>query len=206
MCHDWHWKFAYLPSVEWLLFVQWWPMLFMNKLINVNSLWQNNTIWRHRSSLNLAQIMACGLETRSHNPNQCWRIIKGILWYSPENHFTRSSHDNYPYRQFGDDTYLLYLPWVNELIHGCSAKAPGSVEGWCLLFGNIPHVTGSLLCETELIISRAQYVCGIAGDNTNNIVFSVESQSWWVQLLCYRYNIWKWANIPGCLVSESHQF
>ena len=41
----------------------------------------------------LAQVMACCLMALSHYLNQCWLIIKGVLWYSLGNNFTGSAHE-----------------------------------------------------------------------------------------------------------------
>ena len=36
--------------------------------------------------------MTCCLMALSHYLNQCWPIIKGVLWYSPESNFTVTAH------------------------------------------------------------------------------------------------------------------
>ena len=36
--------------------------------------------------------MACCQMAPSHYLNQCWLIIKGVLWHSPQSNFTRSTH------------------------------------------------------------------------------------------------------------------
>ena len=53
----------------------------------VNSLRPSDTIWRHRSILTLAQIMACCLTAPSHYLNQCWLITSGVKWCSSEGNF-----------------------------------------------------------------------------------------------------------------------
>ena len=45
----------------------------------------------HRSGF-LARVMASCLKSPSHNLNQCWPI-KGILWHSLENKFTRNAYE-----------------------------------------------------------------------------------------------------------------
>ena len=57
-----------------------------------NSLTPNDAIWRHKSGSTLAQVMACCLTAASHYLSQCWLIIKGVPWLSPESNFTRSAH------------------------------------------------------------------------------------------------------------------
>ena len=59
----------------------------------MNSLWSNGAIWWHRSGWTLAQEMACCLTAPSHYLNQCWLIIKGVLWHSAENNFTKGAHE-----------------------------------------------------------------------------------------------------------------
>ena len=49
-----------------------------------NPLWPNDFLWQHRCGSILAQVMACCLMAPSHYLNQCWRIIKGVLWQSHE--------------------------------------------------------------------------------------------------------------------------
>ena len=50
----------------------------------VNTLWPNDTIWRHKSGSTLAQVMACCLTAPSHYLNQCWLIISKVQWHSSE--------------------------------------------------------------------------------------------------------------------------
>ena len=56
----------------------------------INSWNPRYVIERHRSRSTLAQIMACCQMAPSHYLNQCWLIIKGVLWHSPESNFTVS--------------------------------------------------------------------------------------------------------------------
>ena len=53
-----------------------------------NSLRPSDAIWRQWSWTTLVQVMACCLTAPSHYLNQCWLIIKGVLWHSSENSFT----------------------------------------------------------------------------------------------------------------------
>ena len=59
----------------------------------VNSLWPSDAIWRQRSGSRLAQVMACCLTAPSHHPNQCWLIIRKVLWYSSEDIMMRRFED-----------------------------------------------------------------------------------------------------------------
>ena len=37
--------------------------------------------------------MACCLTAPNHDLNQCWLILKGVLWHSPQSNFTRSDDE-----------------------------------------------------------------------------------------------------------------
>ena len=82
----------------------------------IYSLWSSDDIWWHRSESTLAEVMACSL---SAHLNQCWLIIKGFLWYSPESNFTRTAHEFNPLHVFKDCSFLNYHhisqgQWVNQ--------------------------------------------------------------------------------------------
>ena len=69
-------------------------MQYLQKLDHVvNSLWPSVTIWLYRSGSTMAHIMTCCLTAPSHYTNQCWLIISGALWHSPESNFTKSAQD-----------------------------------------------------------------------------------------------------------------
>ena len=53
----------------------------------INSLRPSDAIWWLRSGSTLAQVMACYLTAPSHYLNQCWLIIRRVLWHSSENSF-----------------------------------------------------------------------------------------------------------------------
>ena len=53
----------------------------------LNSLRPSDAIWRQWSWTTLAQVMACCLTAPSHYLNQCWLIIKGVLWHTSESSF-----------------------------------------------------------------------------------------------------------------------
>ena len=52
-----------------------------------NSLGPSDAIWRQWSWTTLAQVMACFLTAPSHYLNQCWLIIRGVLWHTSESSF-----------------------------------------------------------------------------------------------------------------------
>ena len=91
----------------------------MQKVI---SLWPNDAIWKPRSGLILAQLIACCLKASSHYLNQCWLIIKGVLWHSSESNIPRNGLRLYLLHVFEYSTCitllkLLHLPGVSELTH-----------------------------------------------------------------------------------------
>ena len=46
--------------------------------------WRGDAICWHRSGPTLTQVRGCCLRAPSHYLNQCWLIIKGVLWHSRE--------------------------------------------------------------------------------------------------------------------------
>ena len=50
-------------------------------IVDINSLWPSNTIWRQRSGSILAQVMACCLMAPSHYLNQYRLIISKVQWH-----------------------------------------------------------------------------------------------------------------------------
>ena len=52
-----------------------------------NSLRPSDAIWRQWFWTTLAQVMACCLTAPSHYLNQCWLIIRGVLWHTSESSF-----------------------------------------------------------------------------------------------------------------------
>ena len=51
--------------------------------ILITSLGLSDAIWRYSTWSTFNQVIACGLTAPSHCLNQCWLIIKGVLWHSP---------------------------------------------------------------------------------------------------------------------------
>ena len=48
-------------------------------------------MWRQRSESTLVQVKTCHLAAPNHYLNQCWLLIKDVLWHSPESNFTISA-------------------------------------------------------------------------------------------------------------------
>ena len=57
----------------------------------INSLWSSDGIWWHRSGSTLVQVMAWFVMAPSHCLNQCWLLISGDQWHSPDSNFTASA-------------------------------------------------------------------------------------------------------------------
>ena len=58
-----------------------------SRYLFINSLRPSDAIWRQWSWTTLAQVMACCLTAPSHYLNQCWLIIRGVLWHTSESSF-----------------------------------------------------------------------------------------------------------------------
>ena len=71
---------------------------------SINS-WPSDAIWRHRSGITLAQVMACCLMAPNHYLNQCWLLISEVFWHLFENHFTATAHAT-----------ILYVSKINEKV------------------------------------------------------------------------------------------
>ena len=63
----------------WIRAMLWW--------VTAVSLRPSDAIWRQWSWTTLAQVMACCLTAPSHYLNQCWLIIRGVLWHTSESSF-----------------------------------------------------------------------------------------------------------------------
>ena len=70
-------------------------------LTTIISLWPSDVIWWLGSRSTLAQVMACCLTAPSHYLNQCWLMISGVLWHSPDSNFTENTQDIYYWNEFG---------------------------------------------------------------------------------------------------------
>ena len=77
------------------------------------------TIWpRRRTWSTLLLILACWLAATSHYINQCWLIINGILWHSPECNFTGSALDRFPWYEFYEKLREI-TPSVISMTYNC---------------------------------------------------------------------------------------
>ena len=73
------------------------------------------------SGSKLAQVMAWCLMAPSHYQNQCWLIIRDILWHSPENNFIMSAQANILWNDFKYCSFNITASssrgqWVNQIL------------------------------------------------------------------------------------------
>ena len=87
-----------------------------------NLLWPSDAIWWHRFCSILAQVMACCLVAPSHYLNQCWVVISGVLWYSPEGNFRGNAQDNYSWYEFPN--YKLKITAAPPKVQGVNSLGP----------------------------------------------------------------------------------
>ena len=66
---------------------------------SIKSLWPSDTRWWQRSGWTFVQLMAFCLMAPSRYMNQCWLIIREVLWYSPEGNYTGTAQDTHPWHQ-----------------------------------------------------------------------------------------------------------
>ena len=95
----------FLQSKSWHIVGPWGPAMgYLSKCDNVfwflwfiqpksDSVRPDDAIWWHRSGSTSAQAMAWCLVAPSHYLDQCWLVIIETLWLSPDDIFTKNSHD-----------------------------------------------------------------------------------------------------------------
>ena len=95
-----------------------WPCPF--SCLIINSVLPSNTIcWYIQIWVNMVQLMAWCNQAPSHYLNQCWLIIKGILWCLPERNLTWSAHKFNPQHVFRDYWFLNFLPHQGSISKFC---------------------------------------------------------------------------------------
>ena len=94
------------------------------------------------SLLKFHQMDLCCQPT-SHYLNQCWHIIKVVLWHSAERNFTRSSHEFNLYHVFSDHTFKITITSARVLWSPDLMLGEGWLMGfsWCWLIGVILHAS-----------------------------------------------------------------
>ena len=88
------WQFVFMKTNHMIIFRQQISFYVFCKRFSMardNSSWSSDAIWRHRSGLTSAQVMACCLMAPSRCLNQCWLIINRVMWHSSKTNFTGSS-------------------------------------------------------------------------------------------------------------------
>ena len=99
----------------WKCHLQW-------QCLNNSSLPSDTTQW-HRSGSTIAHVRACCLTAPSHYLNQCWLIIRGVLWHSPDGSFTRYGQDICSWYEFGNYKFKISTAsprgqWVKQKTAG----------------------------------------------------------------------------------------
>ena len=87
---------------------------------SINSLWPNDTIWRHRSWSTLAQVMACFPMAPSHHLNESWLLINEVLWHSLLRNGTVTAKLLFfiMQKKFTFEITVTSGQWVNMLVLG----------------------------------------------------------------------------------------
>ena len=129
----------WLCGISWLIHVNYLPTLlriasllhfFNADEVTLDSLWSNDAIWLRRPGSTLAQVMAC-LTAPSHYLNECWLIIKSLLWYPPVYYPTRSAN----WYVFGDYTFRFIttsprVQWVDISMVCCQEDLTRHAYAW----------------------------------------------------------------------------
>ena len=87
--------------------------------VHYNSLWPSDDIWWHSFGSTLAQIMAWCLMAPNHYLNQCWLLVKGVLYSLAFIHLGAISQDlqlmNLMRNMHSEITLSKLLPGASEL-------------------------------------------------------------------------------------------
>ena len=73
-------------------------------LYSINSLWSSATL-RHRFGSTLVQVTACCLTAPSHYLDQCWLLIREVLWLSPKSNFKGTAIATFRYNESENYTF-----------------------------------------------------------------------------------------------------
>ena len=92
----------------------------------VNSLWPNDTIWRHRSRSTLVPVVACCLKVPRHYLNQCWLIISKVQWHLRAilQEISQPSITKISLKS----TYIKYENQIDGLVQDCSNSIANALE------------------------------------------------------------------------------
>ena len=105
------------------------------KMSSFNSLRPSDAIWRQWSWTTLAQVMACCLTAPSHYLNQCWLIIRGVLWHTSESSFAGIAQGIESGYEFEKDILknIFKSPrgqWVNTVIQSIYFHTHITLQCW----------------------------------------------------------------------------
>ena len=133
------------------------------------SLWPSDAIWRHRACSTLARVMAWCLQAPSHYQHQCYLIISGVQWHSPEgNSMLNTQHiylwhtfENYPFEistgpHRGQWVKSYWLTGFSRSCHNDIAFIRGEDDITCtpkfqFSYGRSNVWTYFLQCKTKLV-------------------------------------------------------
>ena len=141
----------------------------------------------------LAQTMAWCLMAPSHYLNQCWLIIKEVLWHSPQSNLIRSAHELKLYHVFRDYTFKITATsltgqWINRIMlvlqtptrpgHKHTMDTPYFIligQLWAVFF----NIWGEFLCWTvqDLIVKESvlfanhQWIFCVGNQNFNETAY-----------------------------------
>ena len=86
----------------------------------------------------MAQAMACCLTAPSHYLNQCWLIIRRVLWHSSDNNFTGST--------YGMNSWNVFENNISKI-----TVTSTRVKWVKLMYHNKPDITNLLPCYTYIL-------------------------------------------------------
>ena len=97
-----------IPEIT-LYITKWRVILHFATLSSVNSLWPNDTIWRHRFGSKSTQVMACCLTATNDYLNQCWLFTIEIQCHSYWGNFTRDVSTINHWNPFENYIFKIWL-------------------------------------------------------------------------------------------------
>ena len=78
-------------------------------VVEINSLWPSDAIWRDRPWSALVEVIAGCLTATSHCPNQFGLVINEVLWHSPTSNFTSSVQATILYKEFQYNDVIMTM-------------------------------------------------------------------------------------------------
>ena len=82
----------------------------------VNSLWFDDAMLRHISSSTLALLIAGCLMAPRYFLNQCWNIIKWVMWHSCERDFAKSAHEVNPWHLLTNSIFKIATSFMSQWV------------------------------------------------------------------------------------------